>query len=141
MPRPSSIGFSPFSYDGSPPRLTPPAELGPRERKVFIEIAGSVKAGHFQAQDTPLLTRYAEASVLAAEAAIHIRNEGAVVTDARGNQRPNPWVAVHGASIKSMIGLSGRLRLSPQGRAGNVPSRGPSYYDRMDLERDDVDAG
>jgi phage terminase small subunit len=78
---------------------------------------------------------------MAADAAEHIRAEGAVIIDATGKQRPNAWVQVHGQCTKAMLGLASRLRLSPAGRSGRVPSRAPSYYDRMpDEDGDDIDA-
>jgi hypothetical protein len=105
-----------------------PPELGPTERRLFAAIVASVKPDHFQVQDGPLLARYVEASIMAGQAAEHIRAEGAVVVDAQGRQRPSPWIQIHGQ-------LSTRLRLRPVGRAGNVPGRALSYYDRMELER------
>ena len=52
--------------------------------------------------------------------------------------RPSPWVAIHGQMTKAMSALAMRLRLSPQARAPNNPSRPVrqlSYYERTDLER------
>jgi phage terminase small subunit len=126
MPRQAASGLSFSSFAGTPERLKPPPELGPAERRLFAAIVAGVKPDHFQVQDGPLLARYVEASIMAGQAADHIRVEGAVAIDAQGRQRPSPWVQIHGQCTKAMLGLSTRLRLSPQARAGNVPGRPPS---------------
>jgi phage terminase small subunit len=91
--------------------------------------------GHFQASDLPLLVRYVEASVLAEQAASQLRLEGPVVAG-----RVSPWVTVQEKSVRALVALSMRLRLSPQARAPNNPSRPPpqvSHYEKMSLGPDD----
>jgi hypothetical protein len=63
-----------------------------------------------------------------------------------GNQI-SAWSIVHANALKSMIALSLRLRLSPQGRAKAVSTKRPmqlSYYERAALaegQRDEVEPG
>jgi hypothetical protein len=59
----------------------------------------------------------------------------------------SPWRAVLTCAEKSMVALSHRLRLSPQGRSPTVsghpgkPSPTLSYYDLMDLRENAGDDG
>jgi hypothetical protein len=62
--------------------------------------------------------RYCETAVLAQEAAEHLRLEGPVIAG-----RISPWMVIQEKSVRSSVALSMRLRLSPQSRAANNPSR------------------
>jgi phage terminase small subunit len=134
MPRKSAAALD-MPPLGPPPRLHPPDDLTGREREVFVDIVASCTATHFQPQDLPLLCAYARALVLERLAAAQLEAEGYVITGAQG-ARPSPWLAVLAQATKSMLALSHRLRLSPQGRSPTNPKRAPvvSYYGRMALE-------
>jgi hypothetical protein len=117
---------------GRSPRLTPPASMSEPARKVFLDLVLGAKADHFQVTDLPLLVRYCEAIATAERA------EGEVAREPLIDDRASPWVGILGQANKTVQGLSMRLRLSPQARAVNNPSRPQpqvSYYDRMALER------
>ena len=135
MPRKSAAALSIMSPTGTPPRLTPPPTLNEDAKRVFLDVVCSVRADHFQPSDGLLLARYAEAAVMASDAATMLASEGTVI-----DGKPSPWLAVHAAMTKAMLGLSHRLRLSPQGRSPTNPKRVPSVsvYDRMALERGDA---
>jgi hypothetical protein len=97
-------------------------------------MVGACKPSHFQASDLPLLCRFAEASALAEQAAAKAFAEGLLDED----DKPSPWLAIHGQMVKAMSALAMRLRLSPQARQPNRPTRPPSavsYYERVALER------
>jgi hypothetical protein len=67
-------------------------------------------SNHFRQTDVPLLARYCEAAVLAEKAALELRS-GAVA-----DGKPSPWIVVQEKSVRAMVALSMRLRLSPQSR-------------------------
>jgi hypothetical protein len=138
MPRRSVASLTVLpALNGASARLRPPAELGERERAIFLDIVTSLPPAHFQPCDAPLLCRYVEAAALAERAAAALRDGPAVMVDGK----PSPWVTVHGASVKAMLGLSLKLRLSPQARAPNTPRRPVrvSVYERMQLEAPDAE--
>jgi phage terminase small subunit len=135
MPR----GRKPFEvtdvvpYGGDSRRLQPPAGLGEAAKRVFLDVVVTTPRTQFQSSDTPLLCRYAEACVMAEEAAAKLAAEGAVTADGR----VSPWFRIHQQACKTMAGLAMRLRLGPQSRSRMAPKSraGPvSYYDRMTLE-------
>ena len=119
MPRKSAASLSVIPLDSRRSRLRPPASLSEAARTVFLGIVTGAKSNHFQATDLPLLVRYCEAAVLAQEAAEHLRLEGPVVIAGR----ISPWMVIQEKSVRSLVALSMRLRLSPQSRAANNPSR------------------
>jgi phage terminase small subunit len=106
-------------------------------RDVFVDLVASCKPGHFQTCDMILLVRYCEAAVVAAQAEQCLAAEGAVV-----NGKVNPWAIVLEKATRTLTALSMRLRVSPQARSANIPTRQPqqpiSYYERMNLEADDA---
>jgi len=111
-----------------PERLRPPETLSEGGRAEFLRIILSEKPEHFRASDLSLLVTYCEACALAEKA-----------MDALRRDLPGPrWLALWQAATKVMQGLSMRLRLSPQSRQPNNPSRKPperlSFYDRMQIE-------
>jgi len=84
-----------------------------------------------------LLVRFAEAAALADEADVHMRTEGPVV-----DNRVSPWLTVSEKADRILLGLSLRLRISPQARQPNNSGKArgspePSYYDTMQLESDE----
>jgi hypothetical protein len=138
MPRKSAAALSMPSVDGTPTRLTPPPTLNADAARVFIDVVCSVRPEHFQPADGLLLARYAEVSVMAGDAATMLATDGPVTADGK----PSPWLNVHAQMVKAMLGLSHRLRLSPQGRSPTNPSRpaqAVSYYDRWKLEGHSVE--
>jgi hypothetical protein len=133
MPRQSvaAIGFP--SVNGAPPRLTPPPDLGPDEREIFIDLVAANKPEHFRASDLPLLSAYVRAVSLERRSAAELA-DGDDEALARWN-----------GAVKALLGLSQRLRLSPQSRqpnnptrpGGGKPERPLSVYERMALEAED----
>jgi hypothetical protein len=130
MPRKSaaSLGFP--TVTGSPERLRPPPGLSEPERAIFLDLVAGTKPDAFRSSDTPLLAAYCRAIALEIRSAQELSNG-----DDKALTR---WAQ----AIKSMVALSMRLRLSPQARAPNNPSRPGrpepvmSYYDRMRLEQE-----
>jgi phage terminase small subunit len=101
-----------LSVDGSPDRLQPPEHLSADERKRFVDIVTNCDARHFRPSDTTLLARFVEADALAEKAAAELRKHGAVSKDGK----PNGWLVVQEKSVRALVSLSMRLRLSPQSR-------------------------
>src|SRR6478672_9850250 len=73
-------------------RLTPPPELSPDERALFIDIVSATPAGHFRASDLPLICSYARAILLEREAAAHLAAQGHVSID----NKPSAWLGIQG---------------------------------------------
>ncbi len=136
MPRQSSAALSTltaFNPAGTAARLSPPAELSESERRAFLDIVLATKSSHFEVSDLPLLCAYVRAVLVERQAATELARAPVIDGDV------SPWLRVHSAAIKNMLGLSMRLRLSPQARAPNNPTRkaatsAVSYYERMNLE-------
>jgi hypothetical protein len=129
MPRKSAASFAIPSVTGAPPRLSPSVDLTPDERQIFIDLVASAKAEHFRASDLPLLSAYCRAIALERRSAQEL---------AAGDDKA---LARWEKATKAMVALSMRLRLSPQSRAPNNPSRPGSkperplsVYERMALE-------
>jgi hypothetical protein len=132
MPRQSaaSLGFP--SVTGLPPRLSPPADLGVEERQVFLDLIAASRADSFRPSDSPLLSAYCRAIALERRSAQEL-----AAGDAQALGRWN-------GAVKAMLGLAMRLRLSPQARAPNNPSRpgakperALSYYEQQALREGD----
>src|SRR4029077_5173814 len=87
MPRKSSEALA-VQVDGRPPRLVPPASLSKDERKLFLDIVGTLPPEHFRPSDLILLTRYVENAALSQQAAKELRN------NAVHGGRANPWLAL-----------------------------------------------
>ena len=127
--RTSAAALSVMSVDGLQTRPSPPACLSEPERELFVSIVAGCDAGHFRSTDLPLLSRYCEAAVLAEQAALELRN-GAVV-----DGKPSPWIVIQEKSVRAMVSLSMRLRLSPQSRldpkslARQQPHSGPRLWE------------
>jgi hypothetical protein len=134
MPRASAASLSFPGVAGTPDRLKPPSDLGPAERAVFIDIIANNRPEHFKPSDSVLLCAYARACVLEARSALEL-----------GGGDPKALPRWNGA-VKAMLGLAMRLRLSPQSRQPNLPSRPGakpprelSVYERMALQEGDHD--
>lgn len=91
------------------PRLNPPPTLTDAEAKAFRSIVASLDPEFFAPSDVPLLVEYVRASAQADIAATALAESGAVV-----NGRASPWIVVQEKSVRSMVALAARLRLSPQ---------------------------
>ena len=133
MPRKSAASFGFPTVNGSPERLRPPPDLGEPERAIFVDLVAGTKPDAFRNSDTPLLAAYCRA--------IALERRSAAELGAGDDKALARWER----ATKAMVALSMRLRLSPQARAPNNPSR-PSrpepvtnYYDRMRLEEADSD--
>jgi hypothetical protein len=130
MPRRSAASLAFPSLPGASERLRPPPELVEPERAVFLDLVTASKPEAFRASDLPLLCAYARAVVLERRSAREL---------AAGDDKAlGRWEK----AIKAMVALSMRLRLSPQARAPNNPSRpvkpqaAMSYYERAQLDGD-----
>jgi phage terminase small subunit len=112
--------------------LRAPGGLTKIEREIFTTIVDANPPEHFRVSDTPLLINFVRACAEADEAATHLREEGRII-----DGKVSPWRAVLTCAEKSMVALSHRLRLSPQGRApvattATTSGKLSSYYDMLD---------
>jgi P27 family predicted phage terminase small subunit len=116
----------------APQRLKPPGDLSDAEKEVFVALVGGVDQQNFRPSDRPLLVEYCTAVVQAREAASHLRKQGPVL-----GGRVSPWLITQEKSVRAMLMLATRLRLSPQSRARVKLKPVPplSYYDEMKLKR------
>ena len=129
MPRKSAAAKI-VSFDTRASRLRPPANLPLPERELFASLVASSSPQHFQPSDMPLLTQYVANVVLNERAHDELRSAPLV------GGRPSPWLAVAEKTNRAVVALSLRLRLSPQARAPNTPTKReavPSAYDVMRL--------
>jgi len=99
------------AVSGARARLEPPKVLGKVAATLFREIVASVDPEHFSRADLPLLVEYVRAIAQADQAQRKLDAEGAVV-----DGKTSPWLVVQEKSIRAMVALSMRLRLSPQSR-------------------------
>ena len=115
-----------------PRRLQPPDSLSAGARAEFLRIVMAEKADHFRPSDMPLLTQYCESAALAARATLELQREDA----------PARWLTVWEKANRNMVALSARLRICPQSRQPNNPTRPKptSYYEQMALEDGDDEA-
>jgi hypothetical protein len=135
MPRRSAAAKI-IPLDSRQSRLRPPANLPAAERELFASIVSTCKPGHFQSSDVPLLTQYVANVVLNERAHDELRSAPLV------GARPSPWLTVAEKTNRAVVALSLRLRLSPQARAPNTPTRReamqpPSVYDIMRASDDE----
>jgi hypothetical protein len=134
MPRQSAASseIAPYATPSPIARLKPPATMSEAARKLFLDLVLGSREDHFRASDLPLLVRYCEANAMAERAETEMAREPVI------KGKASPWVGIHGQMTKAASALAMRLRLSPQARAPNNPTkpvRELSYYDRVDLER------
>jgi hypothetical protein len=79
----------------------------------------------------PLLVQYVSAAVLSERALVELRR-----SPLNKEGKASPWLVVFEKANRASIALSMRLRLSPQARAPNNPTRQPpplSAYEKMRL--------
>ena len=135
MPRQSADFHTvqPYAAPSAPiPRLKPPETMSEPARRLFLDLVLGSRADQFRQTDLPLLVRYCEAAATAERA------EGEIAKRPVIKGKASPWIGILGQATKVMSALSMWLRLSPQARAPNNPTRRTapmSYYERMDLER------
>jgi hypothetical protein len=139
MSRASAASLTVLKPKRKRPRLAPSAEAPDDVVAVFGEIVAATPDGHFRASDSPLIQGYAEAIVLARQAAAALAREGPVI-----GGRASPWIVVQEKAHRSLASLSMRLRLSPQHRAdsrsaGRRADQPPSSVYAMMDEMDDGD--
>ena len=129
MPRKSAAAKI-VSLDSRHIRLRAPPNLPEPERELFAGIVAASAPQHFQASDVPLLTQYVANVILNERAHDELRAAPLV------GGRPSPWLVVAEKTNRAVVALSLRLRLSPQARAPNTPTKreaAPSAYDVMRL--------
>jgi phage terminase small subunit len=133
MPRKGSLSLS-IVPTARLSRLSPPSTLSEAERSIFLDLVTACPAKQFQKSDMPLLVRYCEANALGDLASSRLRDDGVIV-----GGRPSPWITVQEKAVRAVVALSMRLRLSPQARQPNNPSRKTpvSYYERMTVDEKD----
>jgi hypothetical protein len=135
MPRRSADFHAtmPFATPSAPvPRLKPPETMSEAARKIFLGLIVGSRADQFRATDLPLLVRYCEAHALAERA------ESAIAKRPLVKGKASPWNGILSQANKTASALAMRLRLSPQARAPNNPTRRTapmSYYERVGLEQ------
>lgn len=130
MPRKSAASLNVVAVDSRSVRLRPPPDLPQPERDLFVALVAANPPAHFRDSDLPLLVQYCTASILNDRAAAELR--AAPIVDGR----PSPWLAIFEKTNRAMLGLSMRLRLSPQARQANNPTRPTppvSAYEKMRL--------
>jgi hypothetical protein len=112
-------------------RLHPPPGLSEGAKVEFLRIICCEKPGHFIESDLSMLVQYCEAASLADRAMRELQHDAA----------PERWLRAWEKAVRAMSGLALRLRLSPQSRMPNNPTRRPpervSYYERQELEAHD----
>jgi hypothetical protein len=105
-------------------RLRPPSELSAAERRIFNDLISHTKPTHFVASDLPLIATFCRAIAIERSAAAALKAGKDKTALSRWSQ-----------ATKVLVALSLRLRLSPQARQPNLPTRPApvlkpqSYYD------------
>jgi phage terminase small subunit len=125
MPRKSS---NVVVIDTKQIRLRPPVDLPQPERDLFVAVVAANPPTHFRDSDLPLLLQYCAAAVLGERAMAELR--AAPIVDGK----PSAWLAVFEKASRAMVALSMRLRLSPQSRAANNPTRPTPRLSAYEME-------
>lgn len=116
MPRKSAVALATLDPRGH--RLEPPPGLSEAERAAFIAIVRSVRPQHFAAEDVPLLTAYAAATVQERDIAHELETAEDEKTKAA------LWTA-HGRVAGSLTRLARALRLGAMARDPTRSRRRP----------------
>ena len=116
-------------------RLTPPPELSPDERALFIDIVGAIPADHFRPRFAADL-QLCRAILLEREAAEHLAAQGHVSID----NKPSAWLGIQPRRQDDAVARPGAeadadRAQAVQSRAGK-PQPPTSYYDHMRLEQE-----
>lgn len=117
MPRRSAASLAVVPLDTRAVRLRPPKDLPQPEADVFVALVAANPPSHFRESDLPLLLQYVAAAVLSERALAELRSAPLI------EGRPSPWLTVFEKASRATLGLSMRLRVSPQSRMANNPSR------------------
>ena len=128
MPRKSAASLNVVTVDSRTIRLRPPPDLPQPERDLFVAVVAANPPTHFRDSDLPLLLQYCAAAVLSERAVAELR--AAPIVDGR----PSAWLVVFEKASRSMLGLSMRLRLSPQARQTNNPTRPTPRLSAYEME-------
>ena len=118
------------------PHLRPRDGLSTDVRKLFVDIVTSNPVDHFRPTDAHLLEQFCVAILTAQEAAAALAKDGPVI-----GGKASAWIVVQEKSIRSMVALSMRLRLSPQSRldpktSGRAQAKSLSFYEMEALHED-----
>jgi hypothetical protein len=128
MPRKPAAASNVVPLDTRAVRLRPPANLPQAERDLFVAVVAANPPTHFRDSDLPLLLQYCAAAVLSERAMVELRL--APIVDGK----PSAWLAVFEKANRAMLGLSMRLRLSPQARQANNPTRPAPRLSAYEME-------
>lgn len=96
-----------------------PADLPEAGQAMWRAIVASLPDGQLHEGDRPLMRQYVQASLLADEAAEHLRTEGQMVafgTKAAPQWRPSPWLKAFETHAKTCALLAAKLRLCVSSR-------------------------
>ena len=128
MPRKPAAATNIVPLDTRAVRLHPPGNLAGPERKLFVALVAANPPAHFRESDMPLLVQYCAACVLSERAMAELRATPIV------DGKPSAWLAVFEKANRAMLGLSMRLRVSPQARQANNPTRPPPRLSAYQME-------
>jgi phage terminase small subunit len=136
LPRKSSAELTQFPRVDvtRPTYLKTPPDLPATLRNIVADLIASQKPGHFRRGDEALLEQFAQAIVLGRQAYERIEAEGPVI-----DGRSSPWLVVLEKAHRSVVALSGRLRLAPQMRASSRTagrSQPTGYYGAVPWTRE-----
>jgi|SRR6516225_6065902 hypothetical protein len=110
-------------------RLRPPPDLPQPERDLFARLIAANAPTHFKESDLPLLTQYCENVVLNKKAAAELR--AAPLTP---DGKASPWLVIAEKTHRACVALSMRLRVCPQSRQANNPSRPAPRLSAYEME-------
>jgi P27 family predicted phage terminase small subunit len=113
--------------------MTPPKTLDDRAATIWRRTARAVSSDHFAESDAVLLAEYCRAAALADQAAEALTKEGIIV-----DGKTNPWIVVQEKTVRNIVALCARLRLSPQARFDRLKA-GTTSRDQNTWLDDDPD--
>jgi hypothetical protein len=131
MRRPGRPSAADLTYPAASwrPLLQPPPELSPSQRELFAIITSTCKSDHFREADVPLIALFCQAVQLAQSTGAEVAKDPTKASGA--------LLKAYELASRRVLGLSQRLRLSPQARRANISQRSAdvgrqaSYYDRV----------
>jgi hypothetical protein len=129
MPRRPAAAANVVQIDTRSVRLRPPANMPAPERDVFVALVATNPPSHFRASDMVLLVQYCAAAVLNDRAVAELRT--APIVDGK----PSPWLQIFEKTNRAVVALALRLRISPQARAPNTPTRRESPVSAYEMLR------
>jgi hypothetical protein len=120
MPRKSAAATATLDPRGR--RLEPPLSLSKAEREAFVDVVKSVRPGHFNLDDMPLLITYAAAAVQ--ERTISRKLEAASSSPDPDDKAEAVLWAAHARVAGSLTRLARALRLGAMARNPSRHRRG-----------------